>query len=134
MWLHELQNTVQMILLINNNKSNSGWQRELELVGHTGLHTKPQSYHLKHEAALCSLRRAGPARHPWTKTSSLQRLDGGVVGTSSRSLLPSGPEDKVPFLTSHDKPGAKQSECPRLCSPLGHSVTVVSEKMDYLHS
>lgn len=56
MWLRKLQNTVQMILLINNNKSNSRQQEELGLLGHAELPTKAPFYSLEYAAVLGSLR------------------------------------------------------------------------------
>lgn len=63
-WLHKLQNMVQMVLLVNNNQSNSRWQNELGLLGHTGLYTKPQSYRLMDVTHFVPSHRGGQAQSP----------------------------------------------------------------------
>lgn len=132
MWLCKLQNTVQMILLINNNKSNSQWQRERLNFWVTQAYT-PNPSPITWSMRPHFVPFAEPGQHSAHGRRPPVSGDWMVVGTSSPSLLPSGPEDKVPFLLNHDKPAAKQSEHPRLCSPLGPSGTEVSGKMDYLH-
>lgn len=104
MWLYRLQNTVQMVLLINNNKSNGGWQKIVDFKV-IQAYTESLFCHPKCTVTLSSLPTV-PFWHNslrWRPHDS-KCLNGRVVGPSLYSFIVSGLEDKVTwFITISQK-------------------------------